>query len=58
MMEEFYENLPKDERPSKEIMNAMREPLITRWWTVGALSSITMHFLDLFTCSSNGERSC
>jgi hypothetical protein len=34
--------------PPKDLLKAMQEPLITRWWTIGSLAILTAKHLQFF----------
>jgi hypothetical protein len=38
----------------KELLKAMQEPLITRWWTIGSLAILTTKHLDFFLLLAKG----
>ncbi len=38
----------------KDLMKAMQEPLVTRWWTIGSLAILTTKHLDFFLLLSRG----
>ncbi len=38
----------------KDLMKAMQEPLVTRWWTIGSLAILTTKHLDFFLLLSSG----
>jgi hypothetical protein len=35
--------------PPKNLLQAMQEPLITRWWTIGSLAALAAKYLKFFT---------
>jgi hypothetical protein len=39
----------------KDLMKAMEEPLVTRWWTIGSLAILTTKRLDFFLILSRGS---
>jgi hypothetical protein len=40
------ENLPNTEDAPKDVTQAMQEPLVTRWWTIGSLAQFASKYLD------------
>jgi hypothetical protein len=38
----------------KDLMKAMQDPLVTRWWTMGSLAILTTKHLDFFSLLSRG----
>ncbi len=42
------ENLLDSEDAPKDVTQAMQEPLVTRWWTIGSLAQFATKYLDFF----------
>ena len=42
------DNLLDSEDAPKDVMKAMQEPLVTRWWTIGSLAQFATKYLDFF----------
>ena len=40
------ENLLDSEDAPKDVTQAMQEPLVTRWWTIGSLAQFATKYLD------------
>jgi hypothetical protein len=41
-------NLLDSEDAPKDVTQAMQEPLVTRWWTIGSLAQFSTKYLDFF----------
>jgi hypothetical protein len=46
--EAMPDNLLDSEDAPKDVTQAMQEPLVTRWWTIGSLAQFATKYLDFF----------
>jgi hypothetical protein len=48
------ENLLNAEDAPKDVTQAMQEPLVTRWWTIGSLAQFATKYLNFFAAIGQG----
>jgi hypothetical protein len=48
------DNLLDSIEAPKDLIKAMQEPLVTRWWTIGSLAILTTKHLDFFLLLAKG----
>jgi hypothetical protein len=52
--EEMPDDLLNSIDAPKDLLKAMQEPLVTRWWTIGSLAILTTKHLDFFLLLAKG----
>jgi hypothetical protein len=52
--DEMPDDLLNSTDAPKDLLKAMQEPLITRWWTIGSLAILTAKHLDFFLLVAKG----
>jgi hypothetical protein len=52
--EEMPENLLNSTEAPKNLLKAMQEPLVTRWWTIGSLAILAASHLQFFKLLAKG----